>query len=59
MDFDDLVKKRRSIHHFTNKTVSNDDLLYILEAARWAPSAGNNQPWRFVVVRTPETIEKI
>jgi nitroreductase len=59
MEFDELVKSRRSIHFFTNDPVSDDDLLYILEAARWAPSAGNNQPWRFVIVRKPKTIEKI
>jgi len=29
----------------------------ILDAARWAPSAGNSQPWHFVVVRKKETIE--
>ncbi len=50
MEFDDLVKKRRSIHYFTDEAVSNQDVYYILEAARWAPSAGNNQPWRFIIV---------
>jgi nitroreductase len=59
LEFDDLVRKRRSIHYFTDEEVSDADLLYILEAARWAPSAGNNQPWRFVIVRSTETIEKI
>ena len=59
MEFDELVKKRRSIHYFTDDDVSDDDLLHVLEAARWAPSAGNNQPWRFVIARKPETIEKI
>src|SRR5690606_31626738 len=29
-------------------------LLRVLEAARWAPSAANEQPWRFIVARTPE-----
>jgi nitroreductase len=59
LEFDELVKKRRSIHYFTDEEVSDDDLLQVLEAARWAPSAGNNQPWRFVIIRKPETIEKI
>jgi nitroreductase len=31
----------------------------ILEVARWAPSAGNRQPWRFVIVKDVNTIEKI
>jgi nitroreductase len=59
LEFDELVKKRRSIHYFTDEEVSDDDLFHILEAARWSPSAGNNQPWRFVIARKPETIEKI
>ncbi|MFX1319256.1 MAG: nitroreductase family protein [Promethearchaeota archaeon] len=59
MEFDELVKKRRSIHYFTDEPVSNEDISHILEAARWAPSAGNNQPWRFIIVREPETIERI
>lgn len=59
MEFDELVKKRRSIHYFTDEEVSDDDLMHVLEAARWAPSAGNNQPWRFVIVRKQEMIEKI
>ena len=51
MEFSELVKKRRSIHYFTEEKVSDCDLSYILEAARWAPSAGNCQPWRFIIVR--------
>lgn len=59
MEFSELVKKRRSIHFFTKEEVTNEDLTYILEAARWAPSAGNSQPWRFIIVRELENIHKI
>ena len=59
LEFLDVVRKRRSIHHFTREEVSEEDLRYILEAARWAPSAGNCQPWRFIIVREPENIHKI
>ncbi len=59
MELFEVVKKRRSIHYFTDEEVSNRDLNYILEAARWAPSAGNSQPWRFIIVRKPENIHKI
>ncbi len=59
LEFFDVVRKRRSIHHFTKEEISDEDLQYILEAARWAPSAGNNQPWRFIIVRDPENIYKI
>lgn len=59
MEFSKLVKKRRSIHHFTADEVSHEDLTYILEAARWAPSAGNSQPWRFIIIRKSENIHKV
>lgn len=59
MEFSELVKRRRSIHHFTEDEVTEEELVYVLEAARWAPSAGNAQPWRFIVVRRPENREKV
>jgi len=59
LEFFEVVKKRRSIHFFTEEEVSDEDLNYILEAARWAPSAGNSQPWRFIIVRKPESIHKV
>lgn len=45
-----LIEKRWSPRAFDpDKRVSHDDLLALLEAARWAPSSSNDQPWRFVV----------
>jgi len=54
MDFFEVIKTRRSVRAFTNEQVSNEEVETILEAARWAPSAGNIQPWEFIVVRSPE-----
>jgi nitroreductase len=45
----DLIGKRWSPRSFDSKPVSKDDLVSILEAARWAASCNNGQPWRFVV----------
>ncbi len=45
------IEKRRSIRSFTERPVSQEDLTAILEAANQAPSAHNQQAWRFVVVR--------
>jgi nitroreductase len=45
------IEKRRSIRSFTDQPVSERDLTAILEAANKAPSAHNQQSWRFVVVR--------
>lgn len=50
MDILQFIKSRRSIRKFIDKPVGHDDITKILEAARWAPSAGNCQPWRFIVV---------
>lgn len=48
-----LFRSRRSIRKYSTKEVSNRVLLRILEAARWAPSAHNAQPWHFITVREP------
>lgn len=50
--------ERWSPRSFTNQEVSEEVLLSLFEAARWAPSGSNNQPWRFIVARTPEQLAK-
>jgi coenzyme F420-0:L-glutamate ligase/coenzyme F420-1:gamma-L-glutamate ligase len=44
------IKERRSIRNYSSRKVSTDILRQVLEAARWAPSAHNAQPWRFIVL---------
>ncbi len=46
-----LFLDRWSPRSLTGETISETDLLTILEAARWAPSAYNSQPWRFLYAR--------
>jgi nitroreductase len=48
------IKGRRSIRAFKRDDVSPEIVEKLLEVARWAPSAGNIQPWEFIVVRKPE-----
>ncbi|MCD5408798.1 nitroreductase family protein [Candidatus Bipolaricaulota bacterium] len=56
----EAIKGRRSVRRFDpQQDVSPELVNRLLEAARWAPSAGNAQPWRFVVVRSPELKEKL
>jgi len=50
----EVIKKRRSIRRYKPTPVPEDILTKILEAARLAPSAGNRQPWHFIVVRDDE-----
>jgi nitroreductase len=59
MEFDKVIKTRRSIRKYKVTPVPRESLMEILEAARIAPSAGHRQPWHFVVVEDKETIEKL
>jgi len=60
MEFAEVIAKRRSVRHFSNKLdVSDSDIRALLEAAVSAPTAGNIQPWRFTVVRSPEAKERL
>jgi nitroreductase len=57
--FLDLVKKRRSMRRFKPDPIPDGAVEKILEAARWAMSGANGQPWEFVVVKDRETIARI
>lgn len=57
---EDLFLRRWSPRAFADKDVSNDDLKKIFEAARWAASSYNEQPWRFFLGRRGDaTYQKI
>jgi nitroreductase len=58
-DFLELVKKRRSFRRFKPDPVPKEIVEKVLEAARHSPSAGNSQPWEFVVVQDPATKKSI
>jgi len=55
---DPIFVNRWSPRSFQQKPVPEETLLRLFEAARWAPSAFNHQPWRFIVLRSPEEKEK-
>lgn len=55
----DAIRQRRSIRRFTREPVSDDLVEEILDAARWAPSGLNNQPWRFAVIRDARVKERL
>ncbi|MEJ2100011.1 MAG: nitroreductase family protein [Desulfobacterales bacterium] len=59
MEVKQAVENRRSIRRWKEKAVEQDKLLKIFELARLAPSWGNVQPWRFIVVQNKETIRKL
>jgi coenzyme F420-0:L-glutamate ligase / coenzyme F420-1:gamma-L-glutamate ligase len=50
MSIKQAIRQRRSIRKYLPKKVSEKHVLEVLEAAGWAPSAHNAQPWRFIVL---------
>ena len=58
MEFEDFFKiiiERRSYRAFKADAVPDEYIEQIIEAARWAPSSANSQPWDVIVVTKPET----
>lgn len=50
MDLIEAIRGRRSIRRFTEDRVAFDQLVELVRAGIWAPTAGNAQSWRFVIV---------
>jgi nitroreductase len=60
MEFNEVIAKRRSVRHFNTRIdVTDDQVRALLGAAVTAPSAGNIQPWRFYVLRSAESRERL
>ncbi len=55
MEFDEVVRTRRSIRRFSTAEVSDELVKSLIDCALRAPSSMNGQPWRFIVVRSAET----
>ncbi|MCA0385716.1 MAG: nitroreductase family protein [Firmicutes bacterium] len=58
-DVMDAIKERWSPRAFSDKPVSEKTLMTLLEAARYAPSCNNEQPWLYIVGHEPRVREKI
>ena len=54
-----LSQERFSARKFTSEAVSQEDLDYIMECVRLAPSAVNRQPWHWLIVRSDEAKQKL
>jgi nitroreductase len=60
MEFRELVRARTSVRDYDpQRSVPRPVLERILEAGRLAPSAANRQPWRFLVISSPEALAKV
>ncbi len=59
MDAIECLKKRRSVRSFTDKEISKEILKEIIDCARLAPSARNDQKWEFVVITDKKMLTKV
>jgi nitroreductase len=55
----DAIRSRRNVRNYQERAIAPEDLDQILEAARRTPSAGNQQPWDFVVCTDPEQLAQL
>ncbi|WBW97835.1 nitroreductase family protein [Oceanirhabdus sp. W0125-5] len=55
----ELLKKRCSVRNFSTEKVPSETIDYILEAGRLSPSGGNEQPWKFGVIKDKSLIKTI
>lgn len=58
-DFKSMAGERFSARKFTTEPVSKEDLEYIMECVRLAPSACNRQPWKWLIVRSEQAMKKL
>ncbi len=59
MDVLEAIKGRRSIRKYTQEPVSEEQVMQILEAGQWAPSRGNSQAWKFIVLRNAQGLKDL
>jgi nitroreductase len=55
----DAIRARRNVRQYTDRPIAREDLERILDAGRRTPSAGNWQPWNFVVVEDREQLSEL
>ena len=55
----DAFKYRRSVRKFKPDSIPQTDILRIIDAARMAPTSGNQQPWKFLVIRDKNKINQL
>jgi nitroreductase len=59
LEFYEVIRTRRSVRSFKEDPIPKEALNRVLEAARVAPSGGNRQPWKFILVRDDALKQKI
>jgi len=59
MEFQELLKNRRSIRDFLEKEVPVDTIMDIIRESCLAPSSGNGQPWQFIIVSRKDMMKRL
>ena len=59
MDANDAILTRRSIRKYTKKSITDETIKELLDAGVSAPSAGNQQPWQFIVIDDRKLLDKL
>jgi nitroreductase len=59
METMEAILSRRSIRKYTKQPIPEEKINELLRAAMSAPSAGNEQPWQFIVIRERQTLDAI
>lgn len=59
MNFENIIKIRRSIRSYSNKEVEDEKINFVLESARLAPSWRNGQCWQFIVIKDKKIIKDL
>lgn len=52
----EVITQRRSVRKYKTEPFPMEELIKLIEAARWAPSAGNSQPWKFLLVNDEDMV---
>lgn len=58
-DIVEIIKTRRCVREFIEKQVPDEDIKFLIDCARYAPSGFNLQPWSFLVVKNKDVMRKI
>jgi len=59
MKFDEMLESRRSIRRYQDKSVSLENIQEMIKESTLAPNAGNEQPWKFIIVNNREMLKRM
>ncbi len=58
-DVIEIIRTRRSIRNYREDPLSDEDIKFLIDCARYAPSGSNMQPWSFLVIQNKEVMQKL